>query len=401
MPEISFSGQRVRSPQAYAPGWLILLFSVASGLAVANVYFAQPLLASMAAELHVTTEAIGSVVSATQAGYGAGLLLLVPLGDLIERRLLITGMLLISSVALTAVGFAAEYYTLLIAMTAVGLMAVVVQVFVVSASTLSTPGARGKAVGTVTGGIVLGILLARLAAGILADLAGWRAIYLLSAALVVMMAILLWRVFPSQRAERAETTYRQILLSVALLFFTEKLLRIRAILALLIFMSFSILWTSLVLPLSAAPYFFSHTQMGLFGLAGVAGALAASRAGRWADRGHGQRTSGLSLCMLVASWLPLSMAQSSILLLILGIVMLDFAVQAVHVTNQSLIFAARPEAASRLVSAYMFFYSVGSGVGALLATLTYSAWGWTGVCLTGALVSVTALIFWRFTRHRG
>lgn len=401
MPEISFSGQRARSPQAYAPGWLILLFSVASGLAVANVYFAQPLLASMAAELHVTTEAIGSVVSATQAGYGAGLLLLVPLGDLIERRLLITGMLLISSVALTAVGFAAEYYTLLIAMTAVGLMAVVVQVFVASASTLSTPGARGRAVGTVTGGIVLGILLARLAAGILADLAGWRAIYLLSAALVVMMAILLWRVFPSQRAERAETTYRQILLSVALLFFTEKLLRIRAILALLIFMSFSILWTSLVLPLSAAPYFFSHTQTGLFGLAGVAGALAASRAGRWADRGHGQRTSGLALCMLVASWLPLSMAQSSILLLILGIVMLDFAVQAVHVTNQSLIFAARPEAASRLVSAYMFFYSVGSGVGALLATLTYSAWGWKGVCLTGALVSVTALIFWRFTRHRG
>lgn len=400
MPETSFSGQCARSPQAYAPGWLILLFSVASGLAVANVYFAQPLLASMAAELHVTTEAIGLVVSATQAGYGAGLLLLVPLGDLIERRLLITGMLLISSVALTAVGFAAEYYTLLIAMTAVGLMAVVVQVFVASASMLSTPGARGRAVGTVTGGIVLGILLARLAAGVLADLAGWRAIYLLSAALIVMMAILLWRVFPSQRAERAETTYRQILLSVALLFFTEKLLRSRAILALLIFMSFSILWTSLVLPLSAAPYFFNHTQTGLFGLAGVAGALAASRAGRWADRGYGQRTSGLALCMLVASWLPLSMAQSSILLLILGIVMLDFAVQAVHVTNQSLIFAARPEAASRLVSAYMFFYSAGSGVGALLATLTYSAWGWTGVCLTGALVSVTALIFWRFT-HRG
>ncbi|XES85996.1 MFS transporter [Franconibacter pulveris] len=400
MPETSFSGQCARSPQAYAPGWLILLFSVASGLAVANVYFAQPLLASMAAELHVTTEAIGSVVSATQAGYGAGLLLLVPLGDLIERRLLITGMLLISSVALTAVGFAAEYYTLLIAMTAVGLMAVVVQVFVASASMLSTPGARGRAVGTVTGGIVLGILLARLAAGVLADLAGWRAIYLLSAALIVMMAILLWQVFPSQRAERAETTYRQILLSVALLFFTEKLLRIRAILALLIFMSFSILWTSLVLPLSAAPYFFNHTQTGLFGLAGVAGALAASRAGRWADRGYGQRTSGLALCVLAASWLPLSMAQSSILLLILGIFMLDFAVQAVHVTNQSLIFAARPEAASRLVSAYMFFYSAGSGVGALLATLTYSAWGWTGVCLTGALVSVTALIFWRFT-HRG
>ncbi|MDU6923798.1 MFS transporter [Franconibacter helveticus] len=384
-----------------APGWLILLFSVASGLAVANVYFAQPLLASMAADLHVSTQAIGSVVTVTQAGYAVGLLLLVPLGDLIDRRWLISAMMFAASLALTVVGFSGAFSALLVGMLATGLMAVVVQVFVASASALSPPGERGKAVGAVTGGIVLGILLARLAAGALADLAGWRAIYRLSAALIFIMAVVLWRVLPSQKAQAQKRGYRQILLSVMQLWITVRVLRVRAVLAMLVFMSFSLLWTGLVLPLSAAPWFFSHTQIGLFGLAGVAGALAALKAGRWADRGYGERTSGLALFILVASWLPVSMAGSSMLLLIVGIVLLDFAVQAVHVTNQSLIFAARPEAASRLVGAYMVFYSAGSGAGALLATMTYDRWGWAGVCLTGALVSLSAFIFWLLTRYSG
>ncbi|MCY1367270.1 Major Facilitator Superfamily protein [compost metagenome] len=178
---------------------------------------------------------------------------------------------------------------------------------------------------------------------------------------------------------------------------TEPVLRIRGLLALLIFAAFSVLWTSMVLPLSAPPLSLSHTVIGLFGLAGVAGALAARRSGRWADQGLGQRVTGISLAILTLSWLPIAFAQSSLIALVCGVVLLDFAVQAVHVTNQSLIFAARPDAHSRMVGAYMCFYSVGSALGAAAATQVYALWGWIAVSLLGASISVTALVLWLFT----
>ena len=152
----------------------------------------------------------------------------------------------------------------------------------------------------------------------------------------------------------------------------------------------------MVLPLSAPPLSLSHTQIGLFGLAGVAGALAAARAGRLADQGLGNRTTGIALVLLTLSWLPTAFVESSLLAMVVGVVLLDFAVQAVHVTNQSLIFAARPDAQSRLVGAYMCFYSVGSGVGAMAATYTYAHFGWVAVCLLGAAFSGIALLYWLY-----
>jgi predicted MFS family arabinose efflux permease len=165
----------------------------------------------------------------------------------------------------------------------------------------------------------------------------------------------------------------------------------------LIFAAFSVLWTSMVLPLSAAPLALSHTHIGLFGLAGIAGALAASRAGRWADKGLGQRVTGIALVLLTLSWLPTALLHTSLLALVLGVLLLDFAVQAVHVTNQSLIFAARPDAHSRLVGAYMCFYSLGSALGAAAATHAYALWGWGAVCGLGAGISAVAWVFWRVT----
>lgn len=378
--------------------WLNYLFAVTSGLAVANVYFAQPLLEIIALSLNVAVDSIGIVVTATQVGYAIGLLFLVPLGDILDRKKLISLMLITSTVALIAVACAPGFAVLLAAMVTVGLMAVVVQIFVAYASTLASPDQRGKAVGTVTSGVVLGILLARFVAGAMADLAGWRAVYLLSSGLIFVMTLILLKALPSQPRAQASQGYRQLLTSVLSLFLTLKILRVRAILALLIFMSFSILWTSLALPLTATPFYMTHTQIGMFGFAGIAGALAASRAGKWADKGFAQRVTGIALAILFISWLPMGMANHSVLLLIAGVILLDFAVQAVHVTNQSLIFAARPDATSRLVGAYMFFYSVGSGIGAIAATQVYAHWGWHGVCLLGAMVSLSALLFWLLTR---
>ncbi|WP_460141953.1 MFS transporter [Pseudomonas sp. S2_E01] len=386
------------SPAGLSPS-LTLLFSMTCALAVANIYFAQPLLDTMAQDLNVASSLIGRVVTATQVGYALGLLFIVPLGDLLNRKWLILAQVLATSLALTAVGSAEQWWVLLASMIAVGLLAVVVQVLVAYAAVLATPAQRGQAVGTVTSGIVLGILMARLTSGLIADLAGWRAVYFVSSGLMLALAVVLYNMAPDAAAPRVKHSYPALIRSLFALFLTEPTLRIRGLFALLIFAAFSVLWTAMVLPLSAPPLSLSHTAIGLFGLAGIAGALAARRAGRWADQGFGQRVTGLSLALLTVSWLPIAFAQTSLLALVVGVILLDYAVQAVHVTNQSLIFTARPDAQSRMVGAYMCFYSVGSALGAAAATQVYALWGWPAVSLVGGSISATALLLWFFTRQ--
>ncbi|MDV5138774.1 MULTISPECIES: MFS transporter [Yersiniaceae] len=376
---------------------ITFLFSLTSALAVANVYSAQPLLESMSASLKVVPGTIGSVITATQAGYAAGLLFLVPLGDRVNRKALVITHLLLSVLALAAAGLSQNLATLLCAMLFTGLMAVVVQLMVAWAAVLAAPRRRGQVVGTVTSGIVLGILLARVISGTIADLAGWRAVYLTAAGLMLLVACLLGKAMPSTPPRRPAPGYISLLLSVFRLFFTEPQLRKRGLLALLIFAAFSMLWTSMVMPLTAMSL--SHTQIGLFGLAGMAGALAASKAGAWADGGRGQRATGTALVVLTLSWLPIAYAETSLLWLVIGVITLDFAVQTIHVTNQSILLAARPDAASRLVGAYMCFYSVGSALGAIAATALYARWGWQPVCFAGASVSACALLFWAGSRQ--
>ena len=242
-------------------------------------------------------------------------------------------------------------------------------------------------------------LLARFVSGGLADIGGWRLAYLVSAVLTVLMACLLFRALPKHERIATRISYPELLASVVGLFVKEPILRVRAMLALLIFATFSVFWTSLVLPLSAAPFSLSHTEIGMFGLVGVAGALAAARAGSLADRGFGQYVTGLSLGLMVVSWIPIASMSASLWNLIIGIVLLDLAIQAVHITNQTMIFAVRPDARSRLVGGYMVFYSVGSALGSIASTMVYARAGWMGVCVLGALISLVALLFGAATRR--
>ncbi|WP_313637928.1 MFS transporter [Paenibacillus sp.] len=377
--------------------YMTLLFAVACGMSVANIYFAQPLLDHLSREFGIDYSSIGILITITQIFYAVGLLLLVPLGDLLNQRRLIIGQMLLSVVALIIVSTASSSTILFVGMASVGLLAVVTQTLVAFAATMAAPAERGRIVGMVTSGIVIGILLARSISGILTDLAGWRSVYLVSAALVLFMVCTLFRVLPNVEREVRSLSYSQLLRSVFMLFVQERVLRIRAILALLIFTAFSILWTSVVLPLSAPPLSLSHTVIGAFGLAGIVGALAAARAGKLADRGYGQRTTGIALLLLLISWWFISFTERSLLALVIGIVLLDLAVQAVHVTNQSIIFALRMEARSRLTAGYMVFYSIGSATGSIASTQIYSHYGWNGVCWLGASVSAVALLFWAIT----
>jgi predicted MFS family arabinose efflux permease len=379
----------------------VLLFSVACGLAVGNVYYAQPLLDAMAEAFAMSPATIGIVITLTQIGYGIGLVLLVPLGDLLNRRRLIVTQTLLSAAALLMIALAPNSAWLLLGMTLTGLLAVVTQVLVAYAATLAIPAQRGRVVGVVTSGIVVGILLARTVAGGMADLAGWRAIYLLSAGLTLLMALLLLRVLPKDEVSQPTTTYAALIASVFSLFKEEPVLRQRAILALLTFASAMVLWTPMVLPLAAPPLSLSHSEIGLFGLAGAAGALAAARAGHLADRGLGQWVSGLSLLLMLASWLPIALTQSSLWALLLGVITLDLGLQAVHVTSQSMIYSVRPEAQSRLTAGYMLFYSIGSALGSIGSTAMYAWAGWIGVCLLGAGINAVALAYWWLTLKRG
>ncbi|MFJ4457121.1 MFS transporter [Pseudomonas sp. NPDC089392] len=374
--------------------WKTLLLAVTSAMAVATVYFAQPLLETMAADLGVAQQQIGWVVGATQAGYALGLLLIVPLGDMVDRKRLLLGQLLVSALALVSVGMAPNWAMLLLALIITGLMAVMVQVMVAYAASLAAPGQHGQAVGTVTSGVVLGILLARLVSGGLADLAGWRSVYLVAAALLILLALVLWRSLPTAQPAEHRLGYRALIAAQFSLYRHDRLLRQRGVFGVLIFAAFSVLWSAMVMPLSAAPLALSHTEIGLFGLAGVAGTMAAARAGRLADQGRGERTTGLALALLALSWLPTALVGQSLMAFGLGVLMLDFAVQAVHVTNQSLLLAGRGAMASRLIGAYMCCYSLGSGLGAVLAGWVFAHWGWVAVCGLGMAFSTVALGYW-------
>lgn len=382
------------------PRGLVMLFATASGLSVANVYYAQPLLDALARDFDISQRAIGGVVTATHIGCALALLLLVPLGDRLDRRRLMAVQLFALLIALATVAMANSAHILLLGMLAVGLLGTAMtQGLIAYAASAAAPHEQGRVIGAAQGGVFMGLLLARVFAGGVSDLAGWRGVYFCAAVLMLVIALPMWRWLPALPATPTLMSYPRLIASMLALLRQEKVLQVRGLLALLMFAAFNIFWSALVLPLSVPPYNFSHTIIGAFGLVGVVGALAASRAGQWADRGHATRTSAGALAALLLAWWPLSLLEWSLWPLLIGIVLLDLGGQALHVTNQSLIFRTRPEAHSRLVGLYMLFYATGSGLGAISTTVTYAYAGWQGVCALGAAVSLLALLFWWATQQ--
>jgi len=395
----STSHAKSDKPLSSMPRGVILLFAIASGASVANVYYAQPLLDILAKDFNISHASIGGVVTATQIGCALALLFLVPLGDLVNRLRLMTLQLLALVSALLVVAFAHSVSVLLAGMLAVGLLGTAMtQGLIAYAASAAAPHEQGHIVGTAQSGVFIGLLLARIFSGGISDIVGWRGVYFCAAILMLILALPLWKCLPHLKTQPVNMRYLQLLTSMFKLLRQEKVLQVRGVLALLMFASFNIFWSALVLPLSAPPYSFSHTVIGALGLVGAVGALAAARAGYWADHGYAQRTSAIALLILLSAWVPLSLMDYSLWALIIGIVLLDLGGQALHVTNQSMIFRTHPEAHSRLVGLYMLFYAVGSGLGAISTTVTYAYAGWLGVCTLGASVSCLALLFWWITR---
>ena len=380
-------------PGPSVPRRIVLLMSICTGMAVSSLYFAQPLLASIRRSLHLGTGAAGFIVSMTQIGYITGLVLLVPLGDRFVRRRLIPLMLVGLAGALLLVSASPDAGLLLAASLLAGCLSVAAQITVAFAASLASDADRGRIVGTVMSGLLLGILLARTVAGYLAQDGSWRTPFQVAAAAMVVLALVLWRALPAEEP-RPAVSYSRVLASVPTLLQEEPELLLRSGYGAAAFGAFNALWTPLAFLLSGRPYHYSTSTIGLFGLLGAAGALSASFSGRHADRG---RAAGLTVGMatlILLSWVPIALGRNWLAPLIAGTVVLDFAVQGLHITNQSLIYRLRPEARSRITSAYMSLYFVGGVVGSVSASAAYSAGGWVASSAVGVGFGVLALGLW-------
>jgi predicted MFS family arabinose efflux permease len=372
---------------------LVVLLAIACGVAVANLYYAQPLLDVIARDLGVSSGAAGLLVTTSQVGYAVGLVLLVPLGDLLDRRRMVTRMLLLTAVGLAIAAAAPSFAVLAAAIAVMGVTSVVAQVLVPLAGTLAHEHERGRVVGDVMSGLLLGILLARTASGLIAEVGGWRSVYVIGAVLMVVLAAVLARALPPTPPV-TDLRYGELLRSVGALVRDEPVLRRRMVYGAAGMASFSVLWTAIAFLLSTDPYNYSEGTIGLFGLAGLVGAGAAQGAGRLADRGHGHAATGAFLAAIAVAWGLLALGSSSLAALIAGVVLLDLGIQGQHIVNQSTVYALSADARSRVTTAYMANNFVWGALGSAGASWAWSARGWGAVSALGVGLAALALLAW-------
>jgi predicted MFS family arabinose efflux permease len=376
---------------------VVLVFAVTAGSSVAGLYYLQPLLHGVAGDLHISTAAAALVVSAAQIGYLCGLALLVPLGDFLERRHMVPALLAASVVALAVSALAPDLPVLLVSVFATGITASAAQVVVPWASALAEPHRRGEVVGTVMSGLLLGILLSRVLAGAVAQVGGWRAVLVVAAGLQLFMSVLVYLLAPKTGRAVAAERYPEVLASIFTLIRIHPVLRHRMVLGFLGMACFSAVWTAISFLLAGghgSPYHYPSVAIGLFGLAGVAGASGAPVVGRLADRGHQRAVTTLVWVSLLVSWPLLLWGGHQVAALIVALLVFDFGIQGIQLSNQSAIYALDPAVRSRLTTAYMVAYFLGGVVGSVTAGSAYQSGGWMLVCAIGVGVTTLGLLLW-------
>ncbi|MFJ2994508.1 MFS transporter [Pandoraea sp. NPDC087047] len=374
---------------------LILLLATGTGLTVASLYYAQPMLGIMTDDIHAANTTVGWVPTLTQLGYALGILLLVPLGDRFDRRriVLIKGAIL--SLALLLAAVAPGIGTLLVASLAIGLTATMAQDIVPAAATLAPESIRGRVVGTVMTGLLMGILLSRVVSGFVAQNFGWRAMYVVAAISVAGFGVVAWRSLPSFHPT-TQMTYRQLIGSVAGLWRRHPALRRAAVAQGLLSVGFSAFWSTLAVMLHDAPFHLGAAAAGAFGLAGAAGALGAPIAGRIADRKGPQIVTRLGAAMVAVSFAamlfaPMLSAHAQLWLIGLGAIGFDLGVQVALISHQTIVYGIEPAARSRLNAVLFVGVFIGMSIGAALGAQALAHWGWTGVAGLATLAALGAL----------
>jgi predicted MFS family arabinose efflux permease len=374
---------------------VVAVLAVACGATVANLYYAQPLLGEISSAFSVSDGSAALVVTLTQLGYAAGLALLMPLGDLLENRSLAARTLVFTAVALLVAGAAPVFPVFLVAAVLIGITSVVAQILVPFAAHLAPEDVRGRFVGTVMSGLLLGVLLARTVSSLIASAWGWRTIYFVSAVLMLAVAVAVRHVLP-RREPGPEISYRRLLRSVATLAREEPALRQRAICQALMFGAFSSFWTTVAFEL-AGGHGLSQTGIGIFALVGAAGAAAAPVAGWLGDRGHGRIGSGVGLGLAVVAMVLADAGVRSLVLLAVAGVLLDLAVQGHQVFSQREIYGLRADAGARVNTVFMTTIFIGGAIASAVAGALYQAAGWTGSTLFGAALPLVALLIWSWS----
>lgn len=376
---------------------LILLFAITGGVAVGNLYTAQPLLNDIALSFGAQPDSASMLITCTQLGYATGILLLVPLGDIRNRRRLIPVILFLSAISLCLTAVAPSMPLLMAAMALTGLTTVAGQLLTPFAGDLASPSQLGKVLGTIISGMLIGILLSRTVSGVIADFLGWRAVYFIAAGGALILAFLMLRMLPAD-IPRQHLSYRELMRSLLSTIAESATVRITLLIAACGFLVFTLFWTSLTFLLSSAPYSYTVSQIGLTGLAGLAGALMARRAGILHDRGHSVMATGLALLLALVAIGVAAWGRNNLYLIILAIILIDIAAQTLNVLHQTRIISINPAMRSRLSTIFVVSNFIGAAVGSALAGILWRAGGWSAVMTGAAGFLALALAIWFMNR---
>ncbi len=368
--------------QDVPPKFLVLILALAAGGTVANLYYSQPLLAIIGGEFAQRANLLGMVPTFTQIGYAIGLVMLVPLGDSHERRSLIVRMTMLVALALLAVSYSPNFAWLLGASFLLGMLTIVPQLVVPFSASLVGPKTRGRFVGQVMSGLLIGIILSRTLSGYAEAFIGWRTIYVIAAAAMIGLSAVLYFTLPRQMPP-SPVPYRELVTSLAGLIRNEPVLRRHALIGALGFGAFSAFWTTLIFHLGHVSAAYGAQTVGTLGLLGVTGALVAPLSGRFSDRFGARLINAAALLLVVAAFAALWVGRTSLATIALGTILLDAGIQGSHISNQTKIYALHPNLRSRLNAIYMFSYFVGGAVGSGVGSFLWQNWGWAAVCLLG------------------
>ncbi|HVU98754.1 MAG TPA: MFS transporter [Puia sp.] len=378
---------------------LIALMAVCTGLIVANIYYCQPLIVLISKSFGVAESEAGRVAFFTQAGYALGLLFFVPLGDKLERKGQILWMTGCAVLSLSFAAVAPSLWSLEVACLLIGATSVIPQLILPMAAHLASPARTGKVIGSIMSGLLIGILLSRTLSGLVGAWLGWRGMFWVAAGLSFIMLVVMRRAFPVS-VPAFTGSYGSLMRSLGTLVREQPVLREAASINALGFATFGMFWTTMVLHLSGTPFHFKSDLIGLFGLAAAAGALAAPLVGGSADKRNPRIAIGYGLGLLFFSFILLYIFRGSVVGIIAGIILLDLAMQCVHVSNQSRVYALILGARNRLNTVYMTVSFVGTSLGSFIGLYVWERAGWTGVCVAGMVLASLAFIIFSATYRK-
>lgn len=373
--------------------------AIATGLIVANLYYCQPLIILIAKEFAIPEDQAGTITYLTQAGYAIGMFFMVPLGDKLERKKQIQFTTLAAVVALIVAATASNFRMLQIASFLIGAASIVPQLILPLSASLASPEQRGKVIGTVMSGLLVGILISRTVSGFIGAWLGWRGMFWIAAVLCVLIVIVIQKKFPVNKPD-FKGTYGQLLRSLFSLIKTQPMLREATLINALSFAQFGAFWTTMVLLLSGEPFHFNSATIGLFGIVGASGALAAPLVGKLGDKGNPRVVIGYGCVLLLISFIVFYFSSESIIGIMIGIVFIDVGLQSVHISNQTRVYSLLPEARNRMNTVYMSFSFLGTALGSAFGLWLWNLGKWQAFSIGGAMLSIASILIYALTYKR-